>query len=371
MKRFYMAKKKDQHLVPKCYLKSFLAQVSNQEIEAGIYVNSKNLDSSWRMRGLKHKTFTKTRYYNLFDDDPNNPRIEDFLSIIESSYPKHLRKIELGIIDELTLSFISNFASFQMVRVPNFVDRAQQIIDSFAEFYQKMTEECITVDEIAKRSIVDNDFGEVLLEHAHVIYNNTDVPFIASDNPVISKKVNVEDLRLILPSKYITSDEPLSHESLMFIFPLTPSVAYISCDLIEYSQNRKLYLSCVNEVNNINIMTCLNAQKNVFSSTTNLLLDGRYISSLINNIYRGEYIELYTHSERLRLPCLYEGNVSRELVFRCERTLDFLTLELGQEIICLKRCIDGKLLRQTRYLKITQINKNNGLLSFGTNLKLS
>ncbi|HAS8376189.1 TPA: hypothetical protein I7762_21660, partial [Vibrio vulnificus] len=86
--------------------------------------------------------------------------------------------------------------------------------------------------DVVKRQIPTIDLGDIAHQNARVIYNHTKFKFVTSDNPVIRKDVNKNDLSCIFPKELIRRDVPESYESVLFFFPLTPSIAYISCDLI-------------------------------------------------------------------------------------------------------------------------------------------
>lgn len=134
-----MAEKKGQHLVPACYLSSFVADISeivkhNPKLEAGVYVNSNTLDSGWKMRGVNHKVFKKSYYYNLAEDDPNEPYIENFLSGVERLYKKNLQKVISRDFDNEVMSFLSYFTTLQYIRVDKFITSMQKSWDKVAEW---------------------------------------------------------------------------------------------------------------------------------------------------------------------------------------------------------------------------------------------
>ncbi|WP_165383034.1 DUF4238 domain-containing protein [Acinetobacter sp. WCHAc060033] len=216
-----MAEKKGQHLVPACYLGSFIADIEelkkeNPKVEAGIYVNSKKLDSGWRMKGVNHDIFKKSYYYNLPEDDSKKPFIENYLSSVES---KNLKKVEAREIDNMLMSFLSYFMTLQLIRVDKFITENQKNWDQIANscdmfcdgnYYEKLFK------NIVKKQIPICDLGEIPYQNARIIYNNTTFPFISSDNPVIKREVNNADLSMVIPNSLITNDVKNSKESPFF-----------------------------------------------------------------------------------------------------------------------------------------------------------
>ena len=121
-----MPEKKKQHLVPACYLKNFIAPLSKEQksignFKAGLYVNDKTLSSGWKLRSVRHTTFTESYFYNLPEDDPRNPAIENYLSIIEGEYSKVFKEVIKGNLTNETMSFLSYFVSLQYMRVEPFI----------------------------------------------------------------------------------------------------------------------------------------------------------------------------------------------------------------------------------------------------------
>jgi len=134
-----MAKKKGQHLVPACYLNSFVADASqlnndNPRFQPGIYVNSNLLDAGWKMKGVNHDDFKRSYFYTLPEDEPDNPSIENFLCGVEQSYRKNLTKLQNEELDNQLISFISYFMTIQYIRVEKFIDNNQASWDQIGEW---------------------------------------------------------------------------------------------------------------------------------------------------------------------------------------------------------------------------------------------
>lgn len=269
-----MAEKKGQHLVPACYLSSFVTHLSeaekhNPKLEAGIYVNSSTLDAGWKMRGVNHKVFKKSYYYNLPEDNPNEPYIENFLSGVERSYRKNLQKVVNRELDSEVISFLSYFATIQYIRVDKFITSMQNSWDQIAKWSDEFTggnQYASMLANIVKKQIPTADLSGIINSNACIIYNNTKFRFITSDNPVVRKNVNASDLKFIIPQKNLDHSVPDSYESSFFFFPLTPSTAYVSCAFIKAESTLEFNDSELSNIFYLNYYSILNAHEHVYSS---------------------------------------------------------------------------------------------------------
>lgn len=373
-----MAEKKNQHLVPVCYLSSFIAEKSglqsqNLEFEAGVYVNSKTLDSGWKMKGVKNKVFTKSYYYNLPEDDPNNPYIENYLASVESKYLKNLKKVEKREIDNKVLSFLSYFTMLQLIRVEKFIKETQDVWDQIAQWGNKVSgdnqlEEML--QNIVKKQIPVSDLGDIPHSNAYIIYNNTKFPFISSDNPVIRKRVNKEDLSMIIPNSLIDQKVKNSHESMLFLFPLTPSIAYISCDLL---RSDKIIEFCDNNLVNIfylNYWSILNAYNNVYSSIQEPIKGEAKLSHHLKMAKHGVYIKVYTENDRVILNGELVPSDENTLSITCETDNEFSKLQLGAKVSLVEVIENGCSIRGMRHCSVQGLDLNTGLIVIESDFKL-
>ncbi|AMG12225.2 TPA: DUF4238 domain-containing protein [Vibrio vulnificus] len=375
----FMAQKTDQHLVPACYLRSFLADISdlqksNPKMKSGVFVSSKTLDSGWKMRGVNHTTFTANKYYNLPEDDENEPMIENFLSTVESSYRKYLTKVENRELTNDVMSFLSYFVMLQHIRVDRFISSMQGTWDDIAKYCDEITGENNykkLLADVVKRQIPTIDLGDIAHQNARVIYNHTKFKFVTSDNPVIRKDVNKNDLSCIFPKELIRRDVPESYESVLFFFPLTPSIAYISCDLI-ISENLVYFSDYhLREIFYLNYYSILNADEKVYSSIAEPMKGEAELSKHLKGLKsKGQYIKVYTELYRLKLHGELIETDRKILWFKCDHTNELSKLTKGEKVSLVEVISDGKSIVGKRYCSIMEIDSVSGLIAFKSDFKL-
>ncbi|HAS8533422.1 TPA: DUF4238 domain-containing protein, partial [Vibrio vulnificus] len=368
--RFVVAEKKGQHLVPECYLRSFIADISeiekhNPKHEAGVYVSSKALDSGWKMRGVKHSTFKKSYYYNLPEDNPNEPYIENFLSGVERLYRTNLQKVVNREFDNEVLSFLSYFTILQRIRVDKFITSMQNSWDKVAKRCDKFSDGnqyALLLKDIVKRQIPTTDLGGIIHPNACIIYNNTKFPFVTSDNPVVRKNLNVPDLKMVIPQENIDHLAPDSHESAFFFFPLTPSVAYVSCDLIKAGSALEFNDSELMNILYLNYYSILNAHEYVYSSVVEPIRDEAELSKMLKIKNSGQHIKIYTDTHRLKLKGQVISSDANNLSFLCEPNDDLTKLKLGEKVSLAEVYESGTNIIGKRYCLVQKLEIDSGLV---------
>jgi len=209
-----MPEKKNQHLVPACYLRNFEADISeirkvNPKFCSGIYINNNMLTENWKLKSVTHKSLTKSYFYNLPEDDPKQPLIENYLSSVEGDYATYIKQIIEGEVNNENLSFMSYFVTLQFMRVEAFIDMFQGAWDKVAGWIDKFEGKDsykTALKDISKRQLVGLDLGYIIHWHSVIIYNETNFPFITSDNPVVRRQINISDALEIIPRKYLSQD---------------------------------------------------------------------------------------------------------------------------------------------------------------------
>lgn len=272
-----MAKKRDQHIVPRCYLKQFVdnsSAVNNKKYEAGVYVNTSALDRAWRMKGLNNNIFTKTRFYNLKSDDPDKPLVEEHLAKLESLYSKGITKLLNGEFSNEILSIFTLFVVTQLLRTEKVIKAQQKSWDRialYADMFEGGNSNRNIYDEISKQQILYLAKPETLNpihRKSGIIINRTQIPFLTSDKPVINEFFNQEDIsRIFHPLqqiKYI--DDHL--ESLFYFMPLTPWLAYVSHSSFE-GETKGFECSHASVISQLNDMMLLNASEYIYSFMDN------------------------------------------------------------------------------------------------------
>lgn len=374
----FMAEKKKQHLVPACYLKSFTGKnncsdVKNKKYENGVYVSSKTLDSGWKIRGIRNDIFTKSYYYNLTDDDINNPIIETFLSTIESEYNKHLNSIINKCVSNEVLSFISYFVTLQYMRVEKFMDMSQDTLDQLGEWVALASNSVVydssQSSDLLRLMLAHIDVGHVPYQNSRLIYNNTQFPFITSDNPVIKKLVNKRDLELVMPVNLVNFDVNDNIEKAFYYFPLTPKIAYVSCELILGGHEIEFHESSLGNVFYLNYWSIINANKNIYSSIANPIHSESKLSEILKKINYHVYIKIYTEKYRIKGEGILVVSEDSNISFLFSKPSDASNLHDAIDVGFVEVIDKGQSVRGMRYCFIKKFDPILGLVEIESKFK--
>ncbi|WP_196018957.1 DUF4238 domain-containing protein [Serratia ureilytica] len=370
-----MAMKKNQHLVPVCYLKNFLCDLNyehsdNENFEPGIYISNNKLSSGWKMRGLRHGSLTKSNFYNMADDDPNSPKIEDFLSKIESCYQRNFTRIERGEIDDDNMFFMSYFTTIQIIRVEVFIKSMQDVFDKVANWldaFSGVQSYSEMFKDSAKRQILSIKAFASMHLYSNIIYNETDFPFITSDNPVVNRTVNVKDLIKVIPINYIADHTNNSDEFQFIFFPLSPKVAYVSCKLIDSKEKMVINEMDIGNIFFLNLFSIYNAREGIYSSIKEPIKGEAELSKYLI-AKSGLVIKIYTNDDRI----ISNGEIVRDsdstLTIKAHDLLLINGISEGEYIKLVEVMKNGESIRGLRECKVLSINYNNGLITFKSNL---
>ncbi len=373
-----MPKKKNQHLVPACYLRYFEADISeikkiNPKFCGGIYINNNKLSETWKLKSVTHQSLTKTYFYNLPEDDPKQPQIENYLSLIEGEYAKYIKEILKGKVDNENLSFLSYFVTLQFMRVEAFIDMFQGAWDKVAgwvdEFEGKDNYKTALKD-ISKRQLATLDLGNIIHPYAAIIYNETNFPFITSDNPVVSRQINISDALKIIPRKYLSENINESIEFAYFFLPLSPKVAYVSCELINHSGNLFYSESELENIFYLNYFSIVNSHKKVFSSVIEPIKgEGDLVKHLATR--NQTIVKIYTETKRV----ISSGSIEENTEFKISLKLDDIQqanlIKDGEEVKLVEVIEDGHSVRGMRECKVSSIDYENGLVTIESKLRFA
>jgi hypothetical protein len=370
--------KKNQHLVPACYLRRFEADVSemrksNPNYSSGLYVNDNKLTSGWKLRSVTHKSLTKPYFYNLPEDDPKNPLIENFLSEIEGNYKKHSEEIINEIINNENMSFMSYFVTLQFMRVESFLESIQSSFDKVGESMDRFSggnDHSSAMKNIAKKQLTEIEHGHILHLDSAVIYNNTNFPFVTSDNPVVRRQVNIIDARKIIPARYLQIENNESKEFLLFFMPLSPTVAYISCEMINLKEN--LIYSDDDDLENIfylNYYSIVNSYKKVYSSVVEPIKGEKQLSECLSS-KSGTIIKIYTQSKRVVCKGSMENNDNYSVSLRLADLEQASLIKNNEQVSLVEVIEDGVSIRGMRDCKVSSVSYANGLVTIESNVKL-
>lgn len=335
-----MAEKKEQHIVPRCYLKHFVDQSvssDNEHFTPGVFVNAKEIDNNWKMRGVNHRTFTSTRFYNLAADDNRKPIIEDYLSSIELKYDKAVTMLLATQPSEILPAF-TNFIVHQIFRTKSMVNNIQSTFDkvaSYADLFEGSNQNWNKFSEISKKMILNcgnNDATISIYKNAIIILNSTDIPFITSDRPVVQRCFNKYDVEDIF-RKESANNYNASHFETPFIYmPVTPWLGYISHRSLR-SNAKAIECSDLKVLTRLNDMMVKSADKNIYSINSNPINCHVPPSIEPNEIPNFWHAKIFTENHRLIYELNEHYHDKNSLVLSLKNTFKNNKLVIGQDII--------------------------------------
>ena len=370
-----MSEKKNQHLVPACYLRNFEADVSevmmdNPKFCSGVYVNNNKLSEKWKLKSVTHKSFAKSYFYNLPEDNPKQ-LIENYLSIVEGDYSKNIKAIIKGELNNENISFLSYYVTLQYMRVEAFIDMFQETWDKVAGWmdrFEGRNNYKTALKDISKRQLTALDLGGLIHPHAVIIYNETNFPFITSDNPVVRRQVNITDALKIIPRKYLSEKVNESIEFALFFLPLSPQVAFISCELINQSE-KLFYFS--NELENIfylNYYSIVNSHEKVYSSIIEPIKDEKKLAKLLA-IKNKTTVKIYTGTKRIISSGSIEENTNFKISLKLNDIQQAMLIENSEVIKFVEVIEDGRSIRGMRDCKVTAVSHKDGLVKIESNIQ--
>jgi|GEM_PF-1175512 len=373
-----MPEKKKQHLVPACYLKNFIApllegQELKENFEAGIYINDKTLSSGWKLRSVRHSTFTKSYFYNLPEDNPKKPVIESYLSTVEGKYPKVFKEVIKGNLTNENMSFLSYFVTLQHMRVEPFIEQLQESEDKISgwmDSFEGGGNYKLASQNIAKKHLLTTDLGDLVHQHAAIIYNSTPFPFVTSDNPVVKRQINISDALKILPKKYLIDLKDESREVVFFFLPLNQNTAYVSCEMLDAKKSIVFNKADLENIFYLNYFSILNSHRNVYSSVIEPIKGEALLSKLLSAEPSG-LVKIYTLSKRIISKCVILSD-TRTPVSTKHKTKSQVTLKIDDlsqlrlltvdESIKLIEVFDNLISKGMRDCRISRIDYSTGLI---------
>lgn len=219
-----MASNKNQHYVPRCYLRPFTLDAE------GLAISLINLDRKKLIPNAPVKNQCSKDYFYGKDE-----KLESAIQLIESGYARALNDLlkDNRRLTEANKTVFRTFWIFQHLRTEAAAMRAVQMTESTSHIAGLPAGEfTIGIKEavqIACSTFVDS-MHEIDDLKFCVIKNKTDVPFITSDNPaVMTNKWRLDRDRLPGHSFGIGS------AGMLAILPLTPKLLFIGYDGDVYS----------------------------------------------------------------------------------------------------------------------------------------
>lgn len=221
-----MATNKNQHFVPRCYLRPFTSGTE------GLAISLINLDRKRLITNAPVKNQCSKDYFYGTDE-----QLEGAIQLLESGYARALSELtrESGRLSEANKTVFRTFWLFQHLRTEAAAMRAVQMAEATRQIADLPPGEfSLGIKEavqIACRGFVDA-MHEIDDLKFCIIKNKTSVPFIASDNPAV------------LTNKWrLDNDRSPGHSfgmgsaGMLAILPLTPKLLFLGYDGDVYSIN--------------------------------------------------------------------------------------------------------------------------------------
>lgn len=255
-----MASQKNQHFVPKVHLVPFTTNRDEKSISL-FHIKSVHV-----IHGAPIKSQCSGNYFYGTD------RVfENLLASLEGMYAQIVREIEGGEISKFAIRRLSMFMALQYCRT-------RQAVDGLREFLQKASAITLrgqTVKEDRKPDLSHKAliFGSLrqfkwLMPYLRdlefcVIRNRTKIPLLTSDNPLIYTN------RFYL-QRLGQDNFGVSSAGVILILPIGPRYAVCLYDAGMYSVDHRdgfVEIKKGNDIQALNEMQYLNADKNVYFST--------------------------------------------------------------------------------------------------------
>lgn len=251
-----MATNKNQHYVPRCYLKEF---THNSEGKA---INVYNIDNNRCIPLAPVKNQCSRNYFY-----GNDEKLENAIQFVEGSYASVLKELIHGsvVLNDRHKIIIKRFWLLQYLRTEASSRRSVEMLNgmnevvgiSGAEFNLGIKEAVI----LSMKTYVD--CLEIIDDlKICLVRNKTEFPFVTSDDPaILSNRWHLNDQRTMFRSFGLRTAG-----ALLFL-PLTPRLMCVAYDGDVYSVDHKNGWACVSQLNDLksfNQMQILNCRANIF-----------------------------------------------------------------------------------------------------------
>jgi len=282
-----MTKKKEQHIIPQCYLKSFVdsdppTDVTSKEYHPSVWLLDKSLKNA--KRKAPKNILWKSYFYNLEKDNIEQPFVEEFLSKVEGKYAQILDVIDIqDSLSEEDQFILAIFIDTLYKRTENQlefwnetfrkIENLFRQVDKSINGNEKYSDEYFKgSSEIPKKMIVNasGTLAHLILKVGfNLIKNESEIPFFTSDTPVFYNFLHIDELLDRSIPKNWTYPEIGKNEKGFFCFcPLMPKMALISSPFIKSATFNPRYLEVKDPTLSIrlNLLTKESAKEEIVSS---------------------------------------------------------------------------------------------------------
>lgn len=250
-----------------------------------------------------------------------------------------------------------------MLNTQDFLDQTGKMLDA----YNGKSDHQNAVKDLAKIWLATLDLGDIPFPHSAIIYSSTSMPFITSDNPVCRANLNITDIQKFVPKRYLDNLKNNSEEFPVFIFPLSPRITYISCELITYTELSYNKIDS-DHVWYLNMYFVLNAHKHIYSSIVEPIKNG---AKILESIPRHKnVIRIYTLTDRIITECILIEDKHSKLTIQVS-DLDIITsLQNDQPIKQVQLIENGHKTHFMSHCHISSIQHKTGVISIESDIKL-
>lgn len=363
---------KYSHFIPRFYLRNFTFEdtIHPQNNESVLVAFKENFND-WKQKGFGKKSiFTLNGLYD-FDITPEQSQtVEKYLAIIETGMGVVVNKLQKHekLMKE-NYSFLSMFIVSLMNRTPQNMKQFQKTIQEIHDIFEELdptqnneyTKSCFKgFEDLSKIRILKTleiiKKSQFLQDSFYFLYNNSNIPFITSDNPVVMEamfKNTIEEILTFPVQKVI----PINKKSI--ILPLTPNICVLYCEYLDRVRIDKQVITILdsNIILNLNMLQFRNCENFVISNVNNSQIDyagcfekwshkdntGRLIFFTEQNKYmlQAEFIEYHICSSKIKIYDIDE----------------FQKINLEESITSVMTCDKSKYMK-VQTIKIVEIQKD-------------
>lgn len=299
----FMASNKNQHFVPRCYLRPFTHFCENKAI------NLFNLDHKFFIEGAPVKNQCSGSYF--YGDDL---MLEKALQGIEGAYANVVKEIQQTgyLLTKEHAYLLQQFWLLQYLRTEAASRRSLEMIDGFEKIINSEDIKFrIEIREAVKISMLTfiTEISAVSDLKICLFKNKTNIPFITSDDPAVLTNRWYPYDRRTGPTSF-----GLHSSGAIILLPISPKILCLGYDSDVYSiTNKSGWVDLKNEVdvNAFNQHQFINCRANVF-------VKDKVHASYVNDEY--EKVEKFRPKTRHRLHYAVldkiEGNYKRYRVIK-------------------------------------------------------
>ncbi|WP_165590540.1 DUF4238 domain-containing protein [Chryseobacterium aquaticum] len=269
--------KKNQHYIPKFYLKKFSYNLNDKQL--GIF----NLDTEFFKIDAKLKTQASKSFFYGRDG-----KLEDALGGLEKIYGETFKKIilshKLSKNNPNEKRELISFIVVSQLRNPLQISNAQNAFDDLEKTAKNLYPNETLKEPMGKISHEESvkillGLMSELAKYLHdldykLIINDSDLPFIISDNPIVKYNQFLEQVN----RKGSTTS--YGNIGIQIFIPLNPKLMVIFFDSkiykLGYKKQQEIKLNNYAEITDLNILQFLNCDKMLFFNekiTKNYILE--------------------------------------------------------------------------------------------------